>query len=98
MFSAIEQLSLSLQGKDTTVQELYKLLSWQQNILPDRTGEVFNDFYEKVVEDSVDLTLEPTLPQYAKKPRRIDDDVPSHKFENLKAYFRQMYVFWMSFQ
>ena len=31
------------------------------------------------------------MPRYAKRPRRIDDGKPAHRFETPKAYFRQQY-------
>ena len=39
----------------------------------------------------LELTSEPTLPCYMKRPRRIDDGEPEHRFETPKAYFRQQY-------
>ena len=37
------------------------------------------------------MTSEPSLPRYARRPRRLDDGEPAHQFETPKAYFRQQY-------
>ena len=44
-----------------------------------------------IIEASKDLTCEPTLPRYTKRPRRVDDGEPGHRYETPKAYFRQQY-------
>ena len=38
-------------------------------------------FYQEVCKESKDLTMQLTLPRYATKLHRIDDDGPSHRFE-----------------
>ena len=47
--------------------------------------------YNHLTETSKKLTSEPSLPQYARRPRRVDDGEPAHRFETPKAYFRQQY-------
>lgn len=92
VFSATEQLSLSLQGKDTTVQEAIQASNLALNYLErQRSDEAFNYFYDRLTETSKELTSEPSLPRYARRPRRIDDGEPSHRFETPKSYFRQQY-------
>ena len=92
VFSATEQLSLSLQGKDTTVQEAMQASNLAINYLErQRSDEAFNCFYDRLIETSKELTSDPSLPRYAKRPRRIDDGEPAHRFETPKAYFRQQY-------
>ena len=74
-------MPLSLQGNDTIVQEAVQAAELASKYLArQRTGEAFHDFYEEVVDDSVDLTLEPTLLRHAKKSWRIDDGAPNYKF------------------
>ena len=90
--SATEQLSLSLQGKDTTVQEAIQASNLAVNYLErQRSDEAFNYFYDCLTETSKELTSEPSLPRYARRSRRIDDGEPSHRFETPKSYFRQQY-------
>ena len=40
---------------------------------------------------SMTKSLQPTLPRFTKRPRRVDDGEPGHRFETPKAYFRQQY-------
>ena len=56
-----------------------------------QSDEAFNHFYNRLIETSKELTSEPSLPRYAKQPRRIDDGEPAHQFETPKAYFIQQY-------
>ena len=51
-----------------------------------RNDEAFDLFYKNVTEASKDLTSEPTLPQYCKKLRRVDDGESAHRFESPKAF------------
>ncbi len=55
-----------------------------------RNEESFNVFYERVLQDSTNLTSEPTLPRQRRPPRRRDG-ASTHIFEDVKAYFRQLY-------
>ena len=88
VFSATEQLSLSLQGKDTTMQDAIQASNLAITYLErQRSDEAFNRFYDHLVEISKELTSEPSLPRYARRPRRIDDGEPAHQFETSKAYF-----------
>ena len=91
IFSGIEQLSLTLQGKDTTIQEAIIAaelaighLQWQ------RKDDVFNTFYSHTVESAKELTAPPTLPRYRQPPKRLDDSFSSgHRFSTLESYFRK---------
>ena len=86
------QLSLSLQGKDTTVQEAIQASSVAMKYFERQSSEeVFNTFYDKIVEASKDLTDEPTLPRFTKCPRRVEDGQSGHRFETPKDHFRQQY-------
>lgn len=92
VFSATEQLSLSLQGKDITMQDAIQASNLTIKYLErQRSDEAFDHFYDHLVEISKELTSEPSLPRYARRPRRIDDGEPAHQFETPKAYFRQQY-------
>jgi hypothetical protein len=44
-----------------------------------RSDEAFNRFYDNLIETSKELTSEPSLPRYARRPRRIDGE-PAHRF------------------
>ena len=91
VFSATEQLSLSLQGKDTTIQEAIQASNLAIKYLErQRSDDAFNRFYDNLIKTSKELTSEPTLPQYAKHPRRIDGE-PAHRLETPNVYFQKQY-------
>ena len=75
IFSATEQLSLTLQGHNTTMQEAVDSanLAVQFLIQSQRNEVVFvNDrFFSRIVEDFKELTSEPTLPRYKRAPKRF---------------------------
>ena len=91
VFSVTEQLSITLQGKNTTIQEAVSSGNLTTRFLQShRNKESFNVFYERVLQDSAHRTSEPTLPRQRRPPRRLDG-ASTHKFEDVKAYFRQLY-------
>ena len=79
-------MSLTLQGRDTTIQEAVNSSKMTVNYLKRlRNEDTFNRFYTRIK----DLTNEPTLPRPSK---RIDHGTSQpHKYENPKAYFRHQY-------
>ena len=86
VFSVTEQLSITLQGKNTTLQEAVSSGNLTTRFLQSqRNEESFSVFYERVLQDS-----EPTLPRQRRPPRRLDG-ASTHIFEDVKAYFRQLY-------
>ena len=88
IFSAMEQLSLSLQGKDTTVQEALQASKLALAYLRRQRSDVeFDRFYSRTIECSKDLTSEPTLPRYRKRPRRFEDGEPTHRFDSARVYY-----------
>ena len=92
LISATEQLSITLQGVDTTIQEAVQASKLALTYLQrQRKEDSFETFYDQVLKLSKDFTDEPTLPRYSKRPRRIDDGEASHRFESPKAYFKQLY-------
>lgn len=68
-------MSLTLQGKDTTIQEGTTAAEVAIQYLARLRSDVsFGQFYTRVVEDSKDLTSPPTLPRYRQPPRRPGDE------------------------
>ena len=72
LFAAAEQVSKTLQGKDTTLQEALSAVNlasafyWRQ-----RTDEAFNRFYDRVTENAQQLAVgEPELQKTSSKNRR----------------------------
>ena len=93
LFSATEQLSMTLQGQDTTIQEAVSGAHLAIKFLENqRNDDKFDRFYSRIVEDSKELTTEPVLPRYKRPPRRFDEgSTQGHRFEDAKCCFRQQY-------
>ena len=92
IFAATEQLSLTLQGKDTTIQEGYQAAVVARSYFEkQRTDAAYDTFYSVVVTKSKDMTDDPVLPRQRRPPRRIDSDTLSHEFSTPKCYFRKQY-------
>ena len=93
LFSATEQLSLTLQGKDTTIQDAMNAANLTLAFLErQRSPDSFVRYYSKVVAESHQLTSEPALPRYRKRPRRYDDGQSSHRYDSPQSYYRQQYL------
>ena len=93
IFSGTEQLSLTLQGKDTTIQEgtMAAELAIQYHVRL-RSDALFYQLYTKVVEDFKDLTSPPVLPRCRQPPRRPGTEgAVGHAFPNPESYFRKQY-------
>ena len=74
IFSATEQLSITLQGCNTTMQEAVDSANLAIMFLQSqRNDDVFDRFYSRIIEDSKELTSEPILPRYKRAPRRFDE-------------------------
>ena len=93
IFSATEQLSITLQGRNTTMQEAVESADLAIRFLQSqRNDDIFDRFYSRIVEDSKELTSEPTLPRYRRAPRRFDENsTNTHRFDDAKTYFKQQY-------
>ena len=93
LFSATEQLSLTLQVKDTTIQDAMNAANLTLAFLERRqTPDSFVRYYSKVVAESQQLTSEPALPRYRKRPSRYDDGQSSHRYDSPQSYYRQQYL------
>lgn len=92
VFSAAEQLSVNLQGKDTTVAEGSKGATALQNYYKSlRNEESFDTFFDKILQSSRNITEEPVLPRYRKRPRNVDEGSHPHRFSSPKDLYRQAY-------
>ena len=75
VFAASEQLSLSLQGKDTTVQEAVNASALCRSYVTNLcSSEKFEVFYQSVVKSANGLTSAPVLPRYRIPPKRPGED------------------------
>ena len=76
VFDPTEQLSRTLQGRDTTIQEAKQAALITKDYLTNkRTNTCFSEFYDRVAGDVQSLTDDPVLPRQRKIPRRLDDEV-----------------------
>ena len=92
VFSAMEQLSKTLQYRDINAQEVLSSVRMANNFLKrQRSDPAFNSFYEVVVKEAENVTSEPTLPRQRQIPHRIDDGSPNYQFSCPKDSFRQQY-------
>ena len=93
IFAGTEQLSITLQGKDTTVQDAATAADLAVCYLErQRSDEKFHSFYQDVLKSSKDLTAPPCLPRYRRPPKRLDEaSLTSHEFTSPESYFRQQY-------
>jgi len=92
VFSSTEQLSCTLQGKDTTIQEAKGAATLAKSHLKrQRNDDVFEKIYEFVVKESQDSTEEPVLPRKKKIPRRTVKESDCYNHETPHKNFRQRY-------
>lgn len=90
VFSSTEQLSCTLQGKDTTIQEAKGAAMLAKSHLK-RQNDAFEKIYEFVVKESQDLMEEPVLPRKKKIPRRTVEESDCYNHETPHKNFRQRY-------
>lgn len=90
VFSATEQVSITLQCKNTTIQEALSAAAMAESSLQrQRKDNSFEMFYSSVVSQANEYNIsDPVLPRYRRPPKRIDDDAPPHHFTSAKEYFR----------
>ena len=93
IFSGTEQLSITLQGKNTTVQEAVTAAELTVNFLERlQQDNSFDEFYSRIVEAAKEFTSPLTLPRYRKPPRRPGNvGTASHDFDTAQSYFRKQY-------
>ena len=92
VFGPAEQLSYTLQGKTTNIQEAKQAAKLAESFFrSQRTDASFSRFYESAVKESQSLTEEPVLPRCRKLPRRIDDGANSNRFLTPCDYYRKLY-------
>lgn len=92
VFSAAEQLSVTLQAKDTTVQDACTAANLAKAFY-NRHRELseFQNFYQKVLAEANDKTEPPVLPRYRHAPKRLDDGSQPHRFTSPEEFYRQHY-------
>lgn len=94
VFSASEQLSTTLEAKNTTAQDAYTAVNLANAFYErQRNSSAFQAFYQQVVKDAEGKTEPPTLHRYRKALRHADDvsSGPTHRFNTPVDLFRQQY-------
>ena len=81
IFSATEQLSITLQGRNTTMQEAVKSANLAIRFLQVNRMIHLTIFNSRITEDSEQLTSEPASLRYRRTPRRLDVNLSNtHRF------------------
>ena len=91
LFATAEEVSKSLQAKDTTLQQasINLALAFYRR---QRTEQAFIKFFEDTVTKAQELNIGmPELPRYRRLPARINDGSQSHQFLTPEEYYRQIY-------
>ena len=89
LFGAAEQLSRTLQGKDTTLREAITAANLAKNHYTRLRTEAESDkFYQSCVSFSEGKSCEP---RYRRAPARLDDGAPRHRFKCPNDYYRVQY-------
>ena len=92
LFGAAEQLSKTLQGKDTTVQEAITAVTLAKSHYARlRLEAEFDRFYKSCVDFANGKTSEPVLPRYRRPPARLDDGSAPHRHGSPKDHYRTQY-------
>ena len=92
VFSAMEQLSRTLQNSDINAQEARSAAIKAKYFLKrQRSEELFTAFYRDSIKEVEDLTQPPKLPRQRQVPRRVDAGAPSHRFATPEEYYRKQY-------
>ena len=92
LFSIVEQLSISLQGVETTVNDAYHAADLCVKALERiRSDEKFQSFFEAVQGEATGKCDPPVLPRKRRVPRRIDDGGDQHHFSTIEDLYRAKY-------
>ena len=93
MFAAAEEVSRTLQGENTSLQEALSAVNLAKAFYErQRKAEAFSTFYDAVVKSASDLNVSaPTLPRYRKAPARVDSGSQPHRFQTPCDYHRSLY-------
>ena len=93
LFSAAEQVSLTLQKKNIALQDALTAVEAAKSYFKRiRSDEEFNRFYDNTVALAEQHKIsQPELPRYRKRPSRYESGSEQHQYGSPKAYFRHIY-------
>ncbi|KAI8511315.1 zinc finger, MYM-type [Branchiostoma belcheri] len=93
LFSAAEEISKALQGKDMNVQDAVSSVTVLKSFFQrQRTDGAFESFYNATVNVARELDIgQPTLPRHRRQPKRLDDGSNPYRHNAPKDLYRQIY-------
>ena len=92
VFSITEQLSLSLQGVQNSVDDCYVAANVTIQALKKlRKEEEFRLFFESVKEEASDRCDPPQLTRQRRQPLRLNDGAAEHRFQSVEDIYRKDY-------
>ena len=93
VFGASETLSITLQGKDTTLQEALSAVNLTKAFYKrQRTDEAFHRFFADVVRMAREVNIgDPQLSRHRRVPRRLDEGSQPHRYDSPEDYHRHLY-------
>ena len=93
LFSAAEQVSLSLQKKNISIQDALSAVNAAKAYFHRlRSEQEFDRFYDATVQIAEQHTIgQPELPRYRRRPSRFEDGVGPHEYPSARAYYRHTY-------
>ena len=92
IFSASEQLSITLQSINTTAQDGTIAVNVARSFYNrQRDPLVFQTFYHGVVKDADGKTEQPVLPRYRNLPKKVNDGSAEFRFPNVEEYYKHHY-------
>ena len=93
LFSAAEQLSLTLQKKEIALQDAITAVEAAKSYFRRiRSDEEFNRFYDDTVALAQEHNInQPELPRYRKRPSRYESGSEQHHYSSPRAYHRHLY-------
>ena len=90
LFSAAEQVSLTLQRKDVALNDALNAVDAAKQFFKKTRSD--ENFYDRTVTKAQEHDIgQPELPRYRRCPPRLENGSDPHVFPSAKSYFRQMY-------
>ena len=92
LFSAAEQVSLTLQRKDITAEALTAVETAKSYYQRIRSDDTFRRLYNAIVTEAQSYNLHlPELPRYRKQPARYSTGADQHRYSSPMKYHRHQF-------
>ena len=94
IYNIMEQLSVTLQGVDTNVEDFFKAVNVTiQGLRKHRTDAMFKKIFDSVKDEAkVNKCDPPVLPRQQRLSRRLDDGAAEHAFHTTDDLYRKQYL------